>query len=125
MARQSWEAARLRAQTASFDYFKELLQIRSGSAFIEEIYGVLDTGIDELEAGKAMNAEGTFPVFAKLSVWRADLGWLPVKNEEFRIRRTAYPNDERLYLVETVDDSSDLLTIELQAQAYNGRPFQI
>lgn len=124
MARQSWEAARLRAQTASFDYFKELLQIRSGSAQVE-IYGVLDTGIDELEAGKAMNAEGTFPVFAKLSVWRNDLGWMPVKNEEFRIKRIAYPNDERLYLVETVDDSSDLLNIELQAQGYNGRPFQI
>lgn len=124
MARQSWEAARLRAQTASFDYFKELLQIRSGSAQVE-IYGVLDTGIDELEAGKAMNAEGTFPVFAKLSVWRNDLGWMPVKNEEFRIKHIAYPNDERLYLVETVDDSSDLLNIELQAQGYNGRPFQI
>lgn len=124
MARQSWESARLSAQTAGFDYFKELLTIRSGQSEVE-IYGVFDTGIDELEAGKSMNVDGTFPFFAKLSVWRADLGWLPIKGEEFRIKRSAYLYDERLYLVETVDDSSDLLNIELQAQAYNGRPFQI
>jgi hypothetical protein len=122
MARKSWADARLAAQTSSFDYFKSLLTIRSGQSSVE-IYGVLDTGIDELDAGKAMNSDGTFPFFAKLSVWRDDLGWLPVKNEEMRIKRMDYPDDERLYLVETVDDSSDLLHIELQAQAYNGRPF--
>ena len=125
MTRRSWEAARLRAQTASFDYYKERLTIRCGQTTITDVYGVLDTGIDELDSTLgAMTADGTFPVFAKLSVWRSDLGFVPNKDEQIYIKRSAYPEQERLYLVHTVDDQNDLLNIELQAQQYNGRPYQ-
>lgn len=121
MARRSWEAARLASQAASFGYFQELLRVRSGAANVE-LYGVLDTGLDAIEES-GQSPDGTFPIMARLSVWRQELGFVPTTNEEIRVKRMAYPEEERLYLVIAVDDTTDLIDIQLQAHAYNGRQF--
>lgn len=122
MARASWQAVRAKAQAASFDYYKEPLRVRSGQADVS-LSGVLDTNLDDLAEGRVQGPEGTFPVMAKLSLYASELGWIPVTGEELRVSRDAAPEYERLYLVVTVDDTTDLIDIELQAQAYHGRPY--
>jgi hypothetical protein len=120
MAPLSWEAARSKAERASFDYFKEELTITSG-AMSARLMGVLDTLQDQEQ--RARSPDGTFPVIAHLSCQRADLGFLPTVQEAIRIAKTAKPEEEQLYLVMSVDSTSDLLLIELQANTSNGSPF--
>ena len=120
MARAGWNTVRLKSQRAVFDYYKESLEIRSGAQSVS-LFGILDTSQD-LEV-RAKSPDGTFPVLARLSCWRNELGFLPVANEALRIARTAKPEEEQLYLVVSVDSTSDLFVIELQANSSNANPF--
>jgi len=120
MARSLWNDARTKGERASFDYFKEALTIRSG-AVVVELMGVLDASQERNDRVKS--PDGTFPVLATLSCWRSDLGFVPTVNEAIRIARAAYPTEEQVYLVISVDQTSDLLVIELQANTSNGNPF--
>lgn len=120
MARRSWEEARDDAQSRSFDYFKTELRIRSG-AFEATLMGVISTSMDSETGQRAVAPDGTFPVLAHISVMRADLGYLPKVNEELYVARTKYPDNERLYLVVGVDDTTDLIDIEMQAYTNDGR----
>lgn len=120
MARRTWEEARDDAQSRSFNYYKEGLRVRSGASDVS-LMGILDTSMSNEGSQRSVAPDGTFPVIAHMSVMRDDLGYLPRVNEEFYVARTKYPEDERLYLVISVDDTTDLLDIELQAYSHDGR----
>lgn len=120
MARSTWSAARTKGELAAFDYFKVPLTITSGELVVP-LNGVLDASQERNDRVKS--PDGTFPVLATLSCWRADLGFVPTVNEAIRIRETANPDEEQVYLVVSVSSDGDLLTIELQANTNNGNPF--
>lgn len=120
MARSTWTAARTLGESAAVDYYKEALTIKSGAKTVS-LSGVLDSSQDR--TNRTASPDGTFPVLALLSCWRSELGFLPTVNEAIRIARTAKPTEEQVYLVLSVDQTSDLLTIELQAHSNNATPF--
>jgi|WetSurMetagenome_2_1015567.scaffolds.fasta_scaffold01576_8 hypothetical protein len=120
MARSSWNDARTKGERASFDYFREALTIKSG-AMVVALMGVLDASQERNDRVKS--PDGTFPVLATLSCWRAELGFVPTVSEAIRISRTEHPEEEQVYLVVSSDSNGDLLTIELQASTNSGNPF--
>ena len=120
MARSTWNEACTKGERASFDYFKVPLTIKSGEMAVT-LSGVLDTSQERND--RVRQPDGTFPVLATLSCWRAELGFVPTINEAIRVRETANADGEQAYLVVSVDSSSDLLTIELQASTNHGNPF--
>lgn len=122
MSRDPWNTARTKGERAGFDYYKESLTIRSGEITVS-LSGVLDTSQDRQD--KMKSPDGTFPVLASLSCWRDELGFVPSVNEAIRISRDAHPTEEQVYLVLTVDSTSEMLVIELQANTSNGNPFQL
>jgi len=120
MARSTWNAARTKGELAAFDYFKESLTVQSGAMAVT-LMGVLDAS--QARNDRVKSPDGTFPVLATLSCWRADLGFTPTVNEAIRISETARPTEEQVYLVVSVDAQGDLLTIELLANTNSGAPF--
>jgi len=118
--RNSWNETRTKGERASFDFFRESLTIKSGEVTVS-LEGVLDASQDREDRQKS--PDGTFPVLATLACWRAELGFVPSVNEAIRIAREAHPTEEQVYLVIFVDQTSDLLVIELQANTSNGNPF--
>jgi len=120
MARATWSAARTKAERAAFDYCKESLTIKSGSLSVT-ILGVLGASQDRSVRGQS--PDGTFPVLASLSCWREELGFVPAVNEAIRVARAVHPTEEQVYLVVSVDTTSEMLVIELQASTSNGNPF--
>ena len=120
MARSTWNEACTKGEQASFDYFKTPLTIKSGAMTVT-LSGVLDTSQERNDRVKS--PDGTFPVLATLSCWRAELGFVPTVNEAMRVHETANADGEQVYLVVSVDSNGDLLTIELQASTNHGNPF--
>lgn len=120
MARSNWNDARTRGERASFDYFKESLTVLSG-----ELVVTLDAVLDASQERdiKMRSPDGTFPVLARLLCWRDDLGFLPSVNEAIRVLRADMTTEEQVYLVTSVDQTSPLLVIELQANTNNANPF--
>ena len=121
MARSGWSVVRTKAETAAFDFYKEQLTIRTGSLTVQ-LQGVLDTSQDRMDRS-VRSPDGTHPVLASLSCWRADLGFIPSVNEAIRISRNARPTEEQMYVVVSVNTTSDLLVIELQAHTNRTNPF--
>jgi hypothetical protein len=120
MARAGWAETRDKAQRVGVDYFRDDLIIKSGARTVS-LKGILDTGQDA-DAG-AKSPPGTFPVIARLSCWKSELGWKPAVDEAIRITETANPTEEQFYLVASVASSGELLTIELRAHSNHGSPF--
>lgn len=120
MARATWNEVRTLGERTSFDFYKETLLVRSGARAIS-LQGVLDASQDRGE--RAKSPDGTFPVLATLACWREEIGFVPSVNEALRIARAAHPTEEQVYLVVSVDMTSELLIIELQANTSDGNPF--
>lgn len=120
MARAEWSAARTRAEGAALDYFRESLTIKSGARTVT-LSGVLDSSQERQL--KTVSPDGTFPVVAALSCRRSELGFLPVVSEALRISRASHPTEEQLYLVTSVDSTSEMLVIELHASTSDAHPF--
>lgn len=120
VARDTWTAARTAGEAAAVDYYREALTIKSGAKTVV-VTGVLDASQNRDQ--RAKSPDGTFPVLATLAVWRAELGFVPSVNEAIRISRASHPTEEQCYLVVSVDTTSELLTIELEAATSNGNPF--
>lgn len=120
MSRRSWNEARTAGERASFEFYKRELSVKCGQ-FSAVLFGVLDTSQDQTQ--RAKSPDGTYPIFATLSCWRADLGFLPTVREQMRIVKTERPEEEQAYLVVSVDSTSDLLLIELEAHTSDASPF--
>lgn len=121
MARATWNETRSKSERASFDFYKIPLIIRAGKREIP-LDGVLDTIQDQNQ--RTRSPEGTFPIYARFSCRRDDLGFLPTVQESLRIARADRPDEEQMYLVTSVDSTSDLFDIELQASTSNASPFR-